>query len=279
MSILKHSQRLIVSAALTATLLTGCMMSNGDAPEANSDMVKTEMRNDVGAVAPVEAGAEAAKERLAVTEPLPAESADYAGDGVEESMDYAGAAEEASAMAEFEAPATASPASTDSGAAVSERAEAEMVAPEQAPPLRAGEVDDNAQWDDYLLYRRNYAGPGIHPVDISEQYVIEVTDGQGYPVLGAQVTVLLPGQRQQEIFSGRTMANGQLLFHPLALDLPLEQADEFLVNVAYGNGSHQFTLTRFDAQPATDFIDHWTVTLDANRPPAEALNSGCDVLG
>src|SRR6185295_16398349 len=43
--------------------------------------------------------------------------------------------------------------------------------PQQANPLRAGEVDDNAQWDDYLLYRRNYQGLPVHDRDVSERYV------------------------------------------------------------------------------------------------------------
>jgi hypothetical protein len=137
-------------------------------------------------------------------------------------------------------------------------------------------VDDNAQWDDFLLYRRNYSGPWVNDVNISERYVIEVTDGQGFPLLGANVSVSLPGQRQQEVFSARTMANGQVLFHPLATGLSLEQADDFLVMVDYGSSSQEFTLTRFEAQPATSFTDRWTVALDAAQPQADAIK--LDVL-
>jgi hypothetical protein len=132
----------------------------------------------------------------------------------------------------------------------------------QAEPLRAGEVDDNAAWDDYLLYRRNYGGFRVHDRDVSERYIIEVEDGQGEPVLGASVRVFLTGQERQEIYSARTYANGQVLFHPLALDIPTEQVDRFIVEVQKDDLLQQFTLTRFDAQATTSFSERWSVRLD-----------------
>ena len=146
---------------------------------------------------------------------------------------------------------------------------------QQAEPLKAGEVDDNAEWDDYLLYRRDYAGPQINDLDISERYVIEVEDGQGNPVLGANVMVYLDGQERQEIYNGRTYANGQMLFHPLALDIPARQADRFRVEVAKDDLQQSFTLTRFEAQASSNFTERWTVTLD-EQSRADRLN--LDVL-
>jgi hypothetical protein len=142
--------------------------------------------------------------------------------------------------------------------------------------LKAGEVDDNAQWDDYLLYRRNYRGPRVHDRDISERYVVEVIDGQGRPVLGANVRFFLPGQERQEIYSAHTYAAGQVLFQPLTLDIPAGQIDRFTVEVQKDNVLQQFSLARFDAQIATDFTDRWTVTLDWRQQPFESLN--LDVL-
>ncbi|MBN1995195.1 MAG: VWA domain-containing protein [Anaerolineae bacterium] len=137
---------------------------------------------------------------------------------------------------------------------------------QQSQPLRAGEVDDNAQWDDYLLYRRNYGGPYVHDRDVSERYIIEVKDGQGNPVLDAAVRIFLDGQQQnEEIYRARTYANGQALFHPQALHIPATQADHFLVEVAKDNLLEQFTLTRFDAQASNAFTERWTVTLDAQK--------------
>jgi hypothetical protein len=141
----------------------------------------------------------------------------------------------------------------------------DAVIAQQVEPLKAGEVDDNAQWDDYLLYRRNFRGPQVHDRDVSERYVIEVEDAQGNPVLGATVRVFLPGQQQrQEIYSARTYANGQVLFHPRALaDIPLEQVDRFIVEVQQDNLLEQFSLTRFEAQATTSFTERWTVSLDS----------------
>ena len=173
--------------------------------------------------------------------------------------------------------ATFAPSSDMAEATTAEfgRAESAVIEVQQAEPLRAGEVDDNAQWDDYLLYRRTYQGLMVHDRDVSERYVIEVQDGQGNPILDATVRIFLDGQQSQEIYSARTYANGQVLFHPLALDLPLEQADQFWVEVQKDNLVEQFTLTRLGAQTSTAFSERWTATLDA-RPEFEALN--LDVL-
>ncbi|GIK43627.1 MAG: hypothetical protein BroJett011_74600 [Chloroflexota bacterium] len=147
-----------------------------------------------------------------------------------------------------------------------------IAVPQQTNPLRAGEVDDNAQWDDYLLYRRNYQGLPVYDRDVSERYVIEVKDGQGHPVLGATVRVLANGQ---DIYEARTYANGQVLFHPLALNLPLEQVDRFQVEVEKDNLSEEFTLSRIHSQVSTSLSERWTVTLDT-RTQADRLN--LDVL-
>ncbi|GAB4447704.1 MAG: hypothetical protein Kow0031_30270 [Anaerolineae bacterium] len=250
MSILKQSQRLIVTAALGVTLLSGCMFGGAEAP------TEAEPYSDAIVIRGEAAAPEAAKEGAAIAITV----GEAAPDG-----------EAAAAPAyEAEALATAMP-STSVDAARDSTAETDSFAPQQLSPLRAGEVDDNAQWDDYLLYRRGYSGPWVNEVDISERYVIDVTDGQGLPLLGANVSVALPAGPQQEIFSARTMANGRVLFHPLAAGLPLEQVNDFLVTVDYGSTSQQFALTRLNAQPATSFTDHWTVALDARPTQANAL--------
>ncbi len=137
----------------------------------------------------------------------------------------------------------------------------------QSEPLRAGEVDDNANWDDYLLYRRNYRGPRVNNRDVTERYIIEVNDGQGNPILGATVRVYLNNnqQQRQEIYSARTYANGQAMFHPLALGIRSEQSDRFVVEVEKDNLTQEFALTRFDAQPSTSFSERWTVTLNVQN--------------
>lgn len=68
------------------------------------------------------------------------------------------------------------PAATAPPAGLSDRAEttSASLTLEQNSRLTAGEVDDNAQWDDYLLYLRNYSGAAIIPVDVSERHQIWV---------------------------------------------------------------------------------------------------------
>jgi hypothetical protein len=251
MSIHQHIQRVTVVLILAVMGLTGCGLSGAAAPTGTIEL-KT---------ADTPAGEVAMKESAAV------------GTMAEEPVMEYDLADESVAAAP--APmATAAPAmAVDAAVSRGEAPAAEMVIQQQADPLRAGEVNDNQQWDDYLLYRRNYAGPAIHPRDISERYAITVTDGQGFPVLGAEVRISIPGQNPQEIYRARTMANGQVLFHPLALDASLEQVDTFLVQVVQqGEQSQQFELTRLSAQPATSFTDHWTASLNQALQPVESIN-------
>ena len=102
-------------------------------------------------------------------------------------------------------------------------------------------------------------------------------DGQGRPVLGANVRFYLPGQQREEIYSARTYATGRTLFHPRAMsELALAQVDSFVVEVQKDNLLEQFSLTRFEAQAATAFTDRWTVTMDLPQQRLESLN--LDVL-
>jgi hypothetical protein len=46
----------------------------------------------------------------------------------------------------------------------------------QIPEVRAGEVDDNERWEEYLSFRSRYHGPTVHDVDVSERYIITALD-------------------------------------------------------------------------------------------------------
>lgn len=81
--------------------------------------------------------------------------------------------------------------------------------------LSAGEVDDNARWDDYLLYLRDYRGPAIIKTDVSERHQIWVTDSDGRPVLGALVEIAADGR---EVARLRTHSDGRVYFFPRAYD-------------------------------------------------------------
>jgi hypothetical protein len=84
--------------------------------------------------------------------------------------------------------------------------------------MRAGSVDDNAEWDDYLLYRQRFTESGIlvHDLDVSERHIIRVTDSAGHPILGAVVTISDADGR--ELSRLQTTSDGRALFFPKAID-------------------------------------------------------------
>ncbi len=114
--------------------------------------------------------------------------------------------------------------------------------------LNAGEVDDNAQWDDYLLYLRDYSGASVIRVDVGERHQIFVRDSQGNPILSARLAVQVNGQT---IATLRTHSDGRAYFFPRAYDVP---ADEYQVTVTV-NGRDQ-TLTI----PADTLQREWEIT-------------------
>ncbi len=76
---------------------------------------------------------------------------------------------------------------------------------QSGPGLRAGSVDDNAAFADYLKYRDEFRRLGItvHDIDVSVRHVVTVVDEAGQPLLGATVKA-----GDQEV---RTGADGRAL--------------------------------------------------------------------
>lgn len=141
----------------------------------------------------------------------------------------------------------------------SDRAESELTSPltlDQQSRLTAGEVDDNQEWDDYLLYINNYQGAAVIRVDISERHQIWVTDSQANPVLGARIGIEADGQ---EVAVLRTHSDGGATFFPRALS---RQADTYIVNVRVNEATESFTIPSggsrrewFVSHPGADGID------------------------
>jgi hypothetical protein len=94
-------------------------------------------------------------------------------------------------------------------------------------PLTAGQVDDNAKFDDYLFFLRN-RDPNISvlPIDVEQRMFVRVLDGSQQPVAGARVQLF---SGDHEVFDGRTMSDGRVLFLPRAAGAHNDQSFRALV--------------------------------------------------
>jgi hypothetical protein len=110
----------------------------------------------------------------------------------------------------------------------------------QVAPLKAGEVDDNAEFQDYLAYLQTYEGLQMRTVDVSERYIITVMDDDQRPLLDAQVRIY---DEQQQVFAGRTYAGGKTIFFPRALDVS-PNVTEFRVVAEQGNNIAETSFVR-----------------------------------
>lgn len=106
--------------------------------------------------------------------------------------------------------------------------------------LKAGSVDDNARFTDYMAYRKAYTGGAMRALDVSERHVIRVVDSTGKAVANADVTVALG---TQVVFKGKSYANGELLFHPKAFD-GAAQAEGYTVTATRGELTQSGTYAR-----------------------------------
>ncbi|MEO8287528.1 MAG: vWA domain-containing protein [Chloroflexota bacterium] len=128
----------------------------------------------------------------------------------------------------------------------------------QAPPLTAGQVDDNAKFADYIDYLRtygrdNYMG-SVEPVDVSQRLFVRVLDGSQQPVAGARVQ-LFDGSKQ--VFDGRTVSDGRILFFPSAAGAT--QAQQFHAVISRGQSTVEATVqagTTEQIVPLTGLTDN-----------------------
>jgi uncharacterized protein YegL len=115
-------------------------------------------------------------------------------------------------------------------------------------PVTAGMVDDNADFGEYLAYRQRNGHLAVRERDISERYLLEVTNAQGQPVHDAEVAVQRPGIAQPVMWA-RTDTAGRVWLHPRAFLSP-ELGNERTLGVAVRKGSVQSRalLTRGQSQ-------------------------------
>lgn len=109
----------------------------------------------------------------------------------------------------------------------------------QEASLRAGEIDDNDRFADYLDYLARYQEGGVRLADVSERYLIRVIDDSQRPVLDARITIY-DGERA--IFRGRTYAGGSTIFHPRLVDAA--NASSFRVVAEFGGASAETSFER-----------------------------------
>jgi hypothetical protein len=110
---------------------------------------------------------------------------------------------------------------------------------QQQTALTAGQVDDNAKYQEYLQYLRDYAsynGP-VNLIDVSQRLFVRVLDGAQMPVAGARVQ-LYDGDRS--VFVGETMSDGRVMFLPKAAGIT--QATQFRGVISRGQANVEATV-------------------------------------
>jgi Mg-chelatase subunit ChlD len=112
--------------------------------------------------------------------------------------------------------------------------------PRQRPvteTVTAGMVDDNADFGEYLAYRGRHAGLPVRDRDVTERYLLEVTDAAGRPVHDAEVAVQRAG-RAEPLMWARTDTGGRVWLHPRAF-LMAGDAQERALGIAVRKGAWQ----------------------------------------
>jgi hypothetical protein len=113
----------------------------------------------------------------------------------------------------------------------------------ESPPTRyqssltAGQVDDNAKFDDYLDFLNNYQGPSVLRIPVEQRLFVRVLDGDQHPVAGARVQ-LFDGERA--VFDGSTVSDGRVLFLPQVANAT--QAQQFRAVISRGQQKLETTL-------------------------------------
>lgn len=93
--------------------------------------------------------------------------------------------------------------------------------------VTAGVVDDNADFGAYLAYRQGNTHQPVRERDISERYLLEVTDAAGRPVHDAEVAVQRAGVAEPVMWA-RTDTAGRAWLHPRAFVAPAFAAEPVL---------------------------------------------------
>lgn len=126
--------------------------------------------------------------------------------------------------------------------------------------LRAGNVDDNADFAGFLAYLDRLAELGVETRDLDPtgRIIVQVTGNDGQPIAGAEVTVTRDGD---QVATVRTTADGTARFHPAFYDAPTDG---------------EFTFTTADA--STEAAAGSDATIAVDRPGGADSPVPLDVL-
>jgi hypothetical protein len=138
--------------------------------------------------------------------------------------------------------------------------------------LRAGSVDDNARFADYLAYRDAFTKENLRTqaFDISERHIFTVTTPSGDPVVGADIAIL--DQQGNKVSELRTYADGRALWFPRTTDVG--DAQQFTAVVSKASASTSVDIDRHS-------LEH-SITLDASpsgSPPQLDVEFLVDATG
>jgi hypothetical protein len=148
--------------------------------------------------------------------------------------------------------------------------------PVQQEPLKAGTVDDNLKYDEYMQFIRNFRGQNFLPFDVTERYVINVMDGNARTVANANVKVF---DGQNLLFDGKTYSNGQVLFFPRAI-AKAAQSNEFEVYVEKNGNSSRKTFKRStnNGNQNQSSSNVWTLEMSGSMRPQLDSSPNLDLL-
>lgn len=144
--------------------------------------------------------------------------------------------------------------------------------------LKAGEIDDNERFDEYLDYLESYRGQSVREIDVSERYLITVLNGTQTPLLDAHVRIY---NGEEEVFEGHTYAGGATIFLPHAWDVS-ENASELRLVAEHGSNRTEMNFERGEQETLEVIIEDATPTdelrldmlflLDTTGSMADELN-------
>jgi hypothetical protein len=138
-------------------------------------------------------------------------------------------------------------------------------------PLKAGAVDDNLKFYDYLRYLQGYHDAPALAFDVSERYIVQVMDSNGRTAANCNVKIYAD---QTLLFEGKTYSNGQALFFPRATNKAV-QATHFEVVVEKNGRSVTQNFSRLAYNNQNQNQDQnsgniWTITMPGSlRAPID----------